>query len=321
MVPLILVALSLLAIVVEAESSPAKADDYIRVVQEDGVWWLDGAGHRFFSLGVNCVGGCYGHAEETPIDPSRKGRIVSALKGWGFNTVGSRSSPSLWDELYVADRIYTDFSEITHDVFDGSYWSGGMADRLKAEVQPFIGMKNFIGYFLDNEPEWNAERVFEFYLNLDKHRPGSQAFIPLCYPGFPSKLSFWGLSLVPLSVIRAFESGQPGRSSDPEGDYIVFHGHRPLRESLPTGRETIFGDHDRLAGRDGVDGMTYNLAMESVAPGSAGRGGPIVPSQQCAPAHRRCPKRPTTSANESSGLRHTKGQQHPQSYRAVRSNR
>jgi hypothetical protein len=178
MLPLILVALSLLAIVAEAQSTPAKAPDYIRVVQENGVWWFqDGAGQRFFSLGVNCVGGCYGHDEETPIDPSRKARIVSALKGWGFNTAGSWSSPSLWDEFYVADRIYTDFSEITHDVFDESFWSGWMAERLPHEVRPFLGMKNFIGYFLDNEPTWNRDQVFEFYLGLAKDRPGSLAFI------------------------------------------------------------------------------------------------------------------------------------------------
>jgi hypothetical protein len=178
MVTFIFSALSLLAIVAEAQSNPAEAHEYIRVVQEDGVWrFQDGPGRRFFSLGVNCVGGCYGHAEETPIDPSRKARIVSALRDWGFNAVGSWSSPSLRDELYMADRIYTDFSEITHDVFDESFWSGSMADRLKAEVQPFLGLKNFVGYFLDNEPEWNAEQVFEFYLGLDKHRPGSQAFI------------------------------------------------------------------------------------------------------------------------------------------------
>jgi hypothetical protein len=178
MVPLIFAALSLLAIVAEARSNPAKAHEYIRVVQEDGVWWFqDGSGHRFFSLGVNCVGGCYGHAEETPINPARKARILSALRDWGFNTVGSWSSPSLWDQLYVADRIYTGFSEITHDVFDESFWGGRMADRLKAEVQPFLGMKNFIGYFLDNEPAWNPEQVFEFYLSLAKERPGSRALI------------------------------------------------------------------------------------------------------------------------------------------------
>jgi hypothetical protein len=193
MVPIILVALSLLVGIAEAQSTPAKAHEYIRVVQEDGVWWFqDGSGHRFFSLGVNCVGGCYGHDEETPINPSRKARIVSALKGWGFNTAGSWSSPSLWDELYVTDRIYTDFSEITHDVFDEAFWSGWMADQLKAEVRPFLGLKNFVGYFLDNEPEWNAERVFEFYLGLAKHKPGSQAFIAYLrayYQGSVKKLN------------------------------------------------------------------------------------------------------------------------------------
>ena len=57
------------------------------------------------------------------------------------------------------------------------FGAAGWRIDLKAEVQPFLGMKNFIGYFLDNEPEWNAEKVFEFYLSLAKHRPGSQAFI------------------------------------------------------------------------------------------------------------------------------------------------
>src|SRR5262245_34989773 len=171
MVLVFLVVLSLLMTIADAHEA-------IRVVQKDGVWWFqDSSGHQFFSLGVNCVGGCYGHAEETPINPTRKARILSTLRDWGFNTVGSWSSPSLWDELYVADRIYTDFSEITHDVFDESFWSGGMADQLKAEVQPFLGLKNFVGYFLDNEPEWNAEKVFEFYLGLAKHKPGSQAFV------------------------------------------------------------------------------------------------------------------------------------------------
>jgi hypothetical protein len=90
MLPLLLVALSLLAGIAEAQSTPAKAHEYIRVVEEDGVWWFqDGSGHRFSSVGVNCVGDCYGHAEETPINPSRKAWIISALRSWGFNTVGS----------------------------------------------------------------------------------------------------------------------------------------------------------------------------------------------------------------------------------------
>jgi hypothetical protein len=166
-----LVVLSLLVTIADAHEA-------IRVVQKDGIWWFqDGSGRQFFSLGVNCVGGCYGHAEETPINPSRKARIISSMQEWGFNSVGSWSSPSLWDDLYVADRIYTDFSEITHDVFDESLWSGLIAERLPNEVRPFRGMKNFIGYFLDNEPDWDPGQIFAFYLSLDKERPGSRAFI------------------------------------------------------------------------------------------------------------------------------------------------
>ena len=91
-----------------AASSPAHPD--IHLVQEQGVWWFqDGQGRKFFSLGVNCIGGCYGHAEETPLAPEAKGRILGLVKDWGFNTAAAWSSPSVWDELYVADQIYTGF--------------------------------------------------------------------------------------------------------------------------------------------------------------------------------------------------------------------
>jgi len=66
MVLVFLVVLSLLVTIADAHEA-------IRVVQKDGIWWFqDSSGRQFFSLGVNCVGGCYGHVEETPINPSRK---------------------------------------------------------------------------------------------------------------------------------------------------------------------------------------------------------------------------------------------------------
>jgi hypothetical protein len=188
-----------LIIMAGALGAPATAHEYIRIVQEDGVWWFqDGSGQKFFSVGVNCVGGCYGHAEETPLAPSRKIWIVSALREWGFNTAASWSSPSVWSELYVADQIYTDFVENQHDVFDESFWDGWFADRLREEVKPFLGMKNFIGYFLDNEPEWNAHRIFEFYVGLARNTPGSRAFVSYLksyYEGSIGKLNRqWGTS-------------------------------------------------------------------------------------------------------------------------------
>jgi hypothetical protein len=210
----LLAVVAFLVTMAQAQSTTAKAHEYIRVVQKDGIWWFqDGSGRQFFSSGVNCVGGCYGHAEETPIHPSRKARIVSTVKDWGFNTVGSWSSPSLWDDLYVADRIYTDFSEITHDVFDESIWSGWMAEQLANEVQPFLGMKNFIGYFLDNEPEWNPDRIFEFYLSLARDRPGSQTFIAYLrryYQGNISTLNReWKASYVSFENIPGTSPSKP----------------------------------------------------------------------------------------------------------------
>ena len=56
---LLLVCVLLLSMrLADAQPSPPQAQAYIRVVQDDGVWWFqDGTGRRFFSLGVNCVGG------------------------------------------------------------------------------------------------------------------------------------------------------------------------------------------------------------------------------------------------------------------------
>lgn len=159
-------------------ASPSRPHNAIRVVQDHGVWWFqDGAGRRFFSLGVNCVGGCYGHVEETPLSPSRKQRIIAWLKDWGFNTAGAWSSPSLWDALYFADQILLEFSETQDDVFDEAFWTDWLADRLRCEVQPFLGQRNFLGYFLDNEREWKVGDLFAFYAGLPKGTPGSRAWL------------------------------------------------------------------------------------------------------------------------------------------------
>src|SRR5262249_4906950 len=183
----------------DAQPSSPQAQAYIRVVQDNGVWWFqDGAGHKFFSLGVNCVGGCYGHAEATPILPPRQQWIVSLLHDWGFNTAGGWSSPSVWQDFYVTDQIYPHFLPHAHDVFDASFWQGPFADQLKNEVRPFRGMKNFIGYFLDNEPGWNAQSIFAFYISLGKRAPGSRAFLAYLKTFYRGQISTlnpdWGTS-------------------------------------------------------------------------------------------------------------------------------
>jgi hypothetical protein len=75
----------------DAQPSWPPTQAYIRVVQDHhGVWWLqDGAGHQFFSLGVNCIGGCYGHTETTPMLPARRQWVVALLRAWGFRSIYS----------------------------------------------------------------------------------------------------------------------------------------------------------------------------------------------------------------------------------------
>src|SRR6266487_5261904 len=58
--------------------------------------------------------------------------------------------------------------------------------------------EKFYWYFLDNEPEWKAQRMFEFYLRLGKSKPGSQAFATYLKTYYQGKISTlnheWGTS-------------------------------------------------------------------------------------------------------------------------------
>ena len=206
----------------DADASPPTADGYIRVVQDNSVWWFqDGDGRKFFSLGVNCIGGCFGHAEDAPLSPSRKVRIMVLLKDWGMNTAGAWSSPSVWHELYVADQIYAQFVHNEDDVFDASFWDTRMAAQLIQEVQPFLGKKLFIGYFLDNEPGWPADEIFAFYLSLAKQTPGSQAlvaYLKAYYQGSIDQLNLeWGTWYASFDHIPGSRPPQPYAQSMRQG--------------------------------------------------------------------------------------------------------
>ncbi|MGA7877620.1 MAG: sugar-binding protein [Desulfoferrobacter sp.] len=165
------------AVLFSAEAAASKGKGYVRLVREDDVWWFENSeGEKFFSLGVNCVGGCFGHYEESPLNEARKSWIVSQLSEMKFNTAGAWSSPSVWGDFYFADQIYTSFVEYLNDVFDVSFWTG-FEQHLSKEVKPFAGNKNFIGYFLDNERAWDPCKVLQFYLHLSKDAPGSRALL------------------------------------------------------------------------------------------------------------------------------------------------
>ena len=176
-------------------------EGFVRAAQENGVWWLvDGSGKRFFSLGVDCVAGCYGHYERKPVESGRRDRIVGQVKGWGFNTAACWSSPSVWPDLYVADQIYAgvDIREI--DVWDDSFWSSGwFPGTIRDEVAAFLGRKNVIGIFVDNEPHWDPDRLLRASLERTASAPGSRALVAFArsrYPGGIAALNReWGTKL------------------------------------------------------------------------------------------------------------------------------
>jgi hypothetical protein len=189
----------LLAVFTSIQSQRTEAAPFIRVIEEGGIWWFEDArGQRFFSLGVNCIGGCFGHAEESPMEASRKQRIVTHLMDHGFNTAAAWSSPSIWDRFYVADQIYVGFQEGRDDVFDDSVWKERFDPCLRNEVKPFLGRADFIGYFIDNEPWWIPADVFSFYRSLPRESPGSRAFVAFLkshYEGSIERLNAqWGAS-------------------------------------------------------------------------------------------------------------------------------
>ena len=72
-------------------------------------------------------------------------------------------------------------------------------------MQPFLGLKNFIGYFLDNEPEWHPAAIFAFYLGLPKDSPGSRAllrFLKVHYQGSLGRLNrHWGTAYASFESI------------------------------------------------------------------------------------------------------------------------
>jgi hypothetical protein len=165
----------------------------ITVVKEDGVWWFkDTDGRKFYSTGVCCIAGCYGHSEPKPLDPAVEAQIASRLASWGFNTAGSWSSPTIWKHLYVVDQIYSLFRMEESDVFDENFWEPVFRKHVASEIATFPDKSRLIGYCLDNELLWPADEIYRTYLKRKAGTPGSLelvSFTSRFYQGDISRLN------------------------------------------------------------------------------------------------------------------------------------
>ncbi len=151
---------------------------FVTLAREGDTWWFNSpSGEKFFSLGVDCLGGCYGHYEEEPLDPGRRTRVASLLRKWGFNTAACWSSPSFWEDMYFADQIYHGYDYGGDDVFSDDLWNGWLAGQIRDEMQAFLGRRNLIGYFLDNEVDWGEDQVLAGYMAKGPATPGSRALV------------------------------------------------------------------------------------------------------------------------------------------------
>jgi len=186
----------------------------VTVVQEKGVWWFrDAEGKRFFSLGACCTGGCCGHWEENPMEPARKQWMLGLLKKWGFNTAAAWSSPSVWDSLYIAEQIYPPFAPKDLDVFNPKDWAKDFVlNGLRAEVSAMKGRPNLIGYFIDNEPKWEPEKVFRQYRKLGPDSPGGRTLVDFSRKYYKADIKAlnreWGLKFTGFSDI----TGKAGKA-------------------------------------------------------------------------------------------------------------
>jgi hypothetical protein len=161
----------------------ADGTGFIRAEQIGGVWWLvDPDGRPFLSKGVNHVN--FGGDRSPALGRSPYADAVSAryggpeawaeataerLKGWGFNTIGSWSSHSMFDRglaytfiLDVGAKSGGDwqkglFPDVFADGFRQAAECVAEAECAARRDDPFL-----LGYFTDNElrwgPDWRSDR-------------------------------------------------------------------------------------------------------------------------------------------------------------------
>jgi hypothetical protein len=188
---------------------------YVTLKQIDGRWWFMDGSKKFFSVGSDCVEGCYGHYEEKPLAPERKAGALKLMNGWGFNSAGGWSSPSVWDSLYFADQIYPPVNIEWDDLFDPALWTRFDTDIVK-ELTPFLKKPKFMGYFLSNEPAWKAEPLFNLYRAMKPSAPGSQALVKFAQTYYKNDLARlnreWGTSFSKFEALAG--SKEPAKPTE-----------------------------------------------------------------------------------------------------------
>lgn len=187
---------------------------FFHVEEADGVWWLvDPDGYVFISKGVNHVdyrGDFCPALGYSPYQRSVAEKYGSAekwaqvtvkrLKEWGFNTIGSWSSPELFGRM-----PYTLILDIAAG-FGFSWLTGKTPDIFSKEFELYAEKRaeelcrprredwGLVGYFTDNElrwgPDWrSSNHLLDDFMMLPPDSPGKRVAVDTLEEAFEGSIA------------------------------------------------------------------------------------------------------------------------------------
>lgn len=244
---------------------------FVSLVRDGEVWWLqDSDGHRFLSKGVNHVNFQGDHCPALGFSPYHRNVLnkygseekwaeatAQRLKGWGFNTIGAWSSPSLFRHMgYTvildlgasagADWLRGLFTDVFSDEFVRK-----INERAEQLCRPRAQDPLLMGYFTDNElrwgPDWRSPRhlLDDFLLAFAPEAPGKRVLIRFFQSRYPTVSDFnknWGLNISDWEDLKTLTQLPP-----PPNDAVSHH-----------------RDRDRMAFLKEIAGQYFRVCYEAI---------------------------------------------------------
>ena len=153
------------------------------------------------------------------------------LRQWGFNTIGCWSSPQM-NSQGLAYTVMLNVSTFAGgdwlrnefpDVFSPAF-SAGAAQSAAEKCAPCKDDPLLLGYFADNELDWNGFRrgltLFDTFLARDAATPGKLALVKQLRERYHGDLAAlnaaWDLSLASFEALLECKSIQPGSQAQVE---------------------------------------------------------------------------------------------------------
>jgi len=207
---------------------------FFYVSMQDGIWWfVTPEGNAFISKGVNHVSFRADHAPKLGYSPYQRTvqakygsqdawaeAIVNRLRDWGFNTLGSWSSPSTFQcnmpytvNLNLATRAGADWLKGAV----GDFFAEDFEQKLEAACQQLCGPWSsdpwLLGYFSDNELRWGADwrgkrSLLEEYLSFPEKAAGRKAALSFLEHRYSDIASFnraWGTNVTSWDELSGSE--------------------------------------------------------------------------------------------------------------------